>query len=86
MKSDFFKTDSSEKYYILGLLYSDGYLTENNNKEYVGLKLIDKQILDDISLLTECNVPYKCGITSANNKLYRIEFRDKEVIEDCQGI
>lgn len=86
MKSDFFKTDSSEKYYILGLLYSDGYLTENNNKEYVGLKLIDKQILDDISSLTECNQPYKCGVTSANNQLYRIEFRDKQVIEDLKNL
>lgn len=86
MKSNFFEKESSEKYYILGLLYSDGYLIQNNNKEYVGLKLIDKQILDDISLLTECKEPYKCGITSANNQLYRIEFRDKQVIEDLKNI
>lgn len=88
MKSDFFKIDTPEKYYILGLLYSDGYLGENssNHKEYVGLKLIDKQILDDISKVTGCKEPFKAGITSAGNQLYRIEFRDSEVISDLKSI
>ena len=88
MKSDFFKTDTAEKYYILGLLYSDGYLCENssNHKEYVGLKLIDKQILDDISKVTGCKEPFKAGITSAGNQLYKIEFRDSEVISDLKSI
>ena len=88
MKSDFFKTDTAEKYYILGLLYSDGYLCENSSshKEYVGLKLIDKQILDDISKVTGCKEPFKAGITSAGNQLYKIEFRDSEVISDLKSI
>ena len=88
MKSDFFKKESAEKYYILGLLYSDGFLSKNSSgsKEYVGLKLIDKQILDDISVLIGCKEPVKCGITSANNQMYKIEFRDNEIVSDLKKI
>lgn len=58
----------------------------NCNKEYVGLKLIDKQILEDISILTECRTPFKSGITSANNQMYKIDFRDSEVINDLKQL
>lgn len=88
MISNFFKKESAEKYYIVGLLYADGYLTKNSsgNKEYVGLKLIDKQILDDITNIIKCKEPFKSGITSAKKQLYKIEFRDNEVINDLKEI
>jgi intein-encoded DNA endonuclease-like protein len=88
MKSDFFKIESHEKYYIIGLLFSDGYLGQNSNcnKEYVGLKLIDKQILDDISTITECRKPFNVGKTSANKQLYKIEFRDNNIVNDLKQI
>ena len=88
MKSDFFKIDSHEKYYIIGLLYADGCLCKKSdcNKEHVALKLIDEQILIDISNLTDCKKPFKCEKTSANNQTYKIEFRDNEVVSDLKQI
>jgi deoxycytidylate deaminase len=53
------KKERSEKYYLLGLLATDGYIGKNRGSKYSAISLNekDKQILEDINRLFKYNRP-----------------------------
>ncbi len=88
INENFFSEYNSDMFYVIGLLYSDGYLVKpKRGKKYVAIKLIDKDILTDINVRMGNNSePKKVGVTSAGNKLYKISFINSKLIEDLERI
>ena len=72
----------SDKFYFMGLVFADGYLIERkkHRNEYIGISLIDEQILKDVSEKFCFNTPKKCGKTSAGNSMYILKTYDTELI------
>lgn len=85
---NYFINDSTDKYYLLGLLFSDGFLLNPRyGRQYAMIKLIDEQILKDINLIMGKNeLPKKVGLTSAGNQLYRISFSNSELIDELKKL
>lgn len=54
-----FDNDSSEKYYVLGLLASDGTISKNRNSKFVeiGLNKRDEALLNDVRCFFKTNKP-----------------------------
>jgi len=80
--------DSHEKAYILGLMYADGYLVkEGTATKRVGIDLIDKTILEEISKIMEFEGDI---VTLSNNKtgygstktLYRLKITSPQIYDD----
>jgi len=71
MNKDFFVTPSSDMAWVLGLLYSDGFLY--NNRFWI--KVIDKQILETVRLLMDASFKI-CSHekTSAGNDVFYVSF------------
>lgn len=51
--------DSSEKYYYIGLMYSDGYVNKDFNMCTLGLQLQDKEIILKLNEILESNRPLR---------------------------
>lgn len=70
---NFFKTQSSEMAYILGLLGSDGCVAQNKNVIYIELQRQDKEILEKINTILKNERPVQDYITGRgyeNSKMY----------------
>ena len=83
----FFSKIENDSAYVLGLLFSDGYLCKHkkSNKKYACIKLIDEQILQDISRVMSFEAAVKkCGFTSAGNQLYKLTFNQNQIINDLE--
>ena len=74
----------SDKFYFMGLIFADGYLIERKKygNEYIGISLIDEQILKDVSETFNFKKPKKCGKTSAGNAMYLLKTYDNELINE----
>jgi hypothetical protein len=88
INESFFSDYNADMAYILGLLFSDGYLSSpKNRKKFIGLKLIDLQILEDIKRkMGMSNGIYNAGTTSSGNKLYKIEIGNEKVVSDIEKL
>lgn len=88
VNTSFFKKESRELFYILGLLLTDGYLTGN---DIIGLGLTDRDVIDWVSAtigykneihiesLDKC---YAMGKLVENPKpTYKLKFQSKEVAD-----
>lgn len=76
--------DNRDKFYFLGLVFSDGYLIEKKKyaNEYIGISLIDEQILRDTAERFSFKMPKKCGETSAGNAMYILKTYDSVLINE----
>lgn len=82
VNNDFFKTQTREMAYILGLLGSDGCVARNKNVVYIELQRQDKDILEKINNIIENERPvqdYTTGRGYENSKMY---FYSKEIKKD----
>ena len=79
-----YNMENNDKFYLLGLIFADGYLIKHKkyNSEYIGITLIDEQILKEIADRLNINLPKKAGKTSANNDLFRLRINDKKLMSD----
>lgn len=76
--------DSQLKAYYIGLLITDGYIHEDNNKYYIELTLEDEDVIS--FLAKEFNTSYiKVRRKKENRKtLYRVTIHGKELIDDIK--
>lgn len=76
--------NNSDKFYFMGLIFADGYLIEKKKyqKEYIGISLIDEQILKDVSNAFGFAKPKEYGKTSANNPMYHLKIKDANLINE----
>lgn len=82
VNNDFFKIQSREMAYILGLLGSDGCVARNKNVVYIELQRQDKEILEKINTILENERPisdYVTGRGYENSKMY---FYSSEIKKD----
>jgi hypothetical protein len=76
----FFKNESRNMYYIMGILYADGYLNDRNNNILLTQHVDDKYLLNNI--LMEMNSNSKIKKHYGNNVYFSIT--SKEIIEDLK--
>lgn len=88
INEEFFSNHSSDMYYVLGLIFTDGYIYQpKKGKRYVAIKLIDEQILKDINdKMNICETPKKVGITSAGNQMYGLRFDNERLVSDLESL
>lgn len=82
VNNNFFKTQSRQMAYILGLLGSDGCVARNKNVIYIELQRQDKEILEKINSILENERPvndYTTGRGYENSKMY---FYSSEIKKD----
>lgn len=82
VNNDFFKTQTREMAYILGLLGSDGCVAKNKNVIYIELQRQDRDILEKINTIIGNERPvqdYTTGRGYENSKMY---FYSKEIKQD----
>lgn len=82
INNDFFKVQSREMAYILGLIGSDGCVARNKNMVYIELQRQDKEILNKVNCILGNERPvadYVTGRGYENSKLY---FYSKEIKSD----
>lgn len=72
-----FDKENSEKYYILGLLATDGTISKNRNSKYIdiGLHKNDKVLLNDLRRVFSTNKPLSSS--SSDNQLRLTIFSEK---------
>ena len=84
VNNDFFKTQSREMAYILGLLGSDGCVARDQNIIYIELQRQDKPLLEQVNIILQNERPiadYTTGRGYENSKLY---FYSAEVKKDLK--
>lgn len=77
---EFFKQDSSEKFYVLGLLASDGCVS--GNSAFLASK--DKELVDYLKIVINCvNGVHESTkvINGVHQKYYRLHFSSVEMVE-----
>lgn len=80
----FDKIDSHEKAYLLGVLYSDGYLViEGDNTKRIGLDVKDTDWLEEIGKTLGSNAPlYK----TAKEEIKRLKLTSPKMFEDLKKL
>lgn len=81
---DYFKKQSHDMAYWLGILGSDGCVASNKNQIYIELQRSDKELLEKLNKTIENERPvqdYTTGKGYENSKLY---FFSKEIKKDLQ--
>ena len=88
INEEFFSNHGSDMYYVLGLIFADGYIHQpKQGKKYVAIKLIDEQILKDINdKINICETPKKVGVTSAGNQMYGLRFGNERLVSDLESL
>ncbi len=79
---DFFKNQSSDMAYWIGMLASDGSVNKSENQIYIELQRSDKELLEKMNKVIENQRPvadYVTGRGYENSKLY---FYSKEIKKD----
>lgn len=83
----FFDVTSPEMAWVLGLVFSDGNLSDSQSgrRARLSIKSIDYQLLDTVKHISEngCGI-YKDGITSSGNEIYRLEWSHPQIISSIQ--
>lgn len=82
VNNNFFKTQTREMAYILGLLGSDGCVARNKNVIYIELQRQDRDILEKVNTIIGNERPvqdYTTGRGYENSKMY---FYSKEIKQD----
>ena len=82
INNDFFKTQSREMAYILGLLGSDGCVARNKNLIYIELQRQDKEILEKINLILENERTVSDYITGRGYENSKMYFYSSEIKKD----
>ena len=67
VNDDYFKTQTHNMAYILGLLAADGSISKNENGIFINLRDYDKQILEDINKEVDSTRPIKIYTRSDEN-------------------
>ncbi len=81
INSEFFDViDSSEKAYILGILYADGY-NDGVGAAHITLQEGDKQILEDINVQLGSNKPLRYTPKSIGQNSYSLNIENKRLSE-----
>lgn len=81
---DFFRYQSADLGYLLGLLSSDGCIASNENCVYIELQDSDSELLEDINYRIKNERPIKHYVTSRGYKNAKLYFFSKE-IKDILG-
>ena len=79
---NFFKEETKEKYYILGLLATDGYVNSKNNT--VGLTLIDEDVINNIKTIIKYEAPIKIKEYTDKQTTYTILFSHYNTKKDLE--
>ena len=82
VNDDFFKTQSPEMAYILGLLGSDGCVAQNKNIIYIELQRQDKAILEKVNNILQNERPIQDYITGRGYENSKMYFYSKTIKED----
>lgn len=82
VNDDFFKVESRNSYYILGLWYADGFLNEKNNNISLTQHADDKYILDRILKEMSSNYP----IRKHYNSNFYFSITSKEIVKDIKKL
>lgn len=81
----FFDEPSPEMAWVLGLVFTDGCLSEarNSHRSRLSIKSIDYQLLETVRSVSENNGRiFNAGKTSAQNEIYRLEWSHPQIISD----
>lgn len=79
---NFINIDSQEKAYIIGLLISDGYVSES--RSYIGIDLVDKDCIEFISDFININYTTIPSKNKKHKTKYRILIYGKEYLEQVE--
>ena len=77
---DFFRNDSPEKFYVIGLIASDGCISKN----FAKLVSKDKELVEYLKKVTECTNAVREDLRKVNGNIqtyYRLHFSSVEMIE-----
>lgn len=84
VKHDYFKNQTADMAYWIGILASDGSVNRDKNLVYIELNRSDRELLEKLNLTIENERPvqdYVTGRGYENSKLY---FYSKEIKQDLQ--
>ena len=79
---DFFKKQSGDMAYWIGMLASDGSVNKNENQIYIELQRDDKEILEKMNTTIENQRPITDYETSRGYKNSKLYFYSKEIKKD----
>lgn len=81
---NYFKIQSPDMAYWLGILSSDGCIANNENQIYIELQYQDKELLEKLNLTIKNERPVKDYITKNNYKNSKLYFYSKQIKQDLK--
>ena len=82
VKHDYFKNQTSDMGYWIGILGSDGCVASQSNQIYIELQRQDKELLEKLNLSIQNERPVKDYITGKGYENSKIYFYSKEIKKD----
>lgn len=84
IKKDFFKNQTKDMAYVLGLLASDGSVSASKNLIYIELQRADRELLEKVNKILENTRPVKDYETSRGYENSKIYFYSQEAKEQLK--
>lgn len=82
---NYFKTQSEDRAYWLGILGSDGCISRNENQIYIELQRKDRELLEKLNLSIENQRPIKDYETSRGYENSKLYFYSKQIKQDLKN-